>query len=171
MAIIWYREPMFDDFLYNYYRAIKLDRSLYRDSKIFENISFFFAGLIIVINGLAGLIAQKTYIETLRTVYNLNNFSASSLFGTVFSSIIGWLIWSTLIYIIGAKLFSEAKISTSFKNVLRYFYVYWKQKNIRNNSSRDISADCGYYELTGSSSSNRKYFVDIQQTCHCYYTL
>ena len=118
MAIIWYREPMFDDFLYNYYRAIKLDGSLYRDSKIFENLSFLFAGLIIIINGLAGLVAQKTYIETLSTVYNISNFSGSGLIGAVLSSIIGWVIWAVLIYIIGAKLFSEAKISTSFKNVL-----------------------------------------------------
>jgi len=118
MAIIWYRKPMFDDFLYNYYRAIKLDKNLYRDSKIFGNLSFFFAGLIIIINGLAGLVAQKSYIETLKTVYNLNNFSGSSLPEAILSSVIGWIIWAVLIYIIGAKLFSENKISTSFKNIL-----------------------------------------------------
>ena len=45
---------MFDDFLYNFYRSIKLDKDLYKDKKIFENLSLFFDGLIIIISGFAG---------------------------------------------------------------------------------------------------------------------
>ena len=109
---------MFDDFLYNFYRSIKLDKSLYKDPKSFENLSFFFAGLIIIINGLAGLVAQSTFIETLRTVYGVSGVPETSLFGTVFSSILGWIIWAVLLYVIGAKLFAETNTAANFKNML-----------------------------------------------------
>ena len=109
---------MFDDFLYNFYRSIKLDKSLYKDPKSFENLSFFFAGLIIIINGLAGLVAQSTFIETLRTVYGVSGVPEASLLGTVFSSILGWIIWTVLLYVIGAKLFSETNTVANFKNIL-----------------------------------------------------
>ena len=109
---------MFYDFLYNFYRSIKLDRSFYKDPKRFENISFFFAGIIIIINGLAGLVAQSAFIETLSTIYGISNISGTSLFGAVFSSIVGWIIWAVLLYVIGAKLFSETNTVVNFKNIL-----------------------------------------------------
>ena len=109
---------MFDDFLYNFYRSIKLDKSIYKDPKSFENLSFFFAGLIIIINGLAGLVAQSAFIEMLRTVYGISNISGTSLLVVVFSSIFGWIIWAILLYVIGAKLFSETNTVANFKNIL-----------------------------------------------------
>ena len=109
---------MFDDFLYNFYRSIKLDKSLYKDPKSFENLSFFFAGLIIIINGLAGLVAQSAFIEMLRTVYGISNISGTSFLVAVFSSIFGWIIWAILLYVIGAKLFAETNTAANFKNML-----------------------------------------------------
>tara|TARA_B100001123_G_C15209765_1_gene986740 strand:- start:817 stop:1371 length:555 start_codon:yes stop_codon:yes gene_type:complete len=109
---------MFDEFLYNLYRAIRLDKNLYRDPRNFQNISFLFAGLIIIINGFAGLVAQNTFLETLKTVYGLTDFTETSFIGIIFSAILGWFIWSTLIYIIGVKLFSEKGAIVSFKNVM-----------------------------------------------------
>ena len=106
---------MFDEFLYNLYRAIRLDKNLYRDPKTFENISFLFAGLIIIINGFAGLVAQKTFLETLKTVYGFTNFTETSFIGIVLSALLGWFVWSTLIYIIGAKLFSEKNAARQTK--------------------------------------------------------
>jgi len=109
---------MFDDFLYNFYRSVKLDKDLYKDKKIFEDLSFFFAGLIVIISGFAGLYAQNTFLESLEATYGFNDIPATSFLAVVFSSILGWIIWTSLIYIIGAKLFSEVNTIASFKNIL-----------------------------------------------------
>ena len=109
---------MFDDFLYNFYRSVKLDKNLYNDRKIFENLSFFFAGLIVLISGFAGLFAQNIFLGSLETTYALNKIPSSSYYIVIFSSILGWIIWTTLIYIIGAKLFSEENTVPNFKNIL-----------------------------------------------------
>ena len=109
---------MFDDFLYNFYRSIKLDKDLYKDKKIFENLSLFFAGLIIIISGFAGLYAQNNFIESLEATYGYSNIPSTGFFSVVFSSILGWIIWTILIYIIGAKLFSEKSTTANFKNIL-----------------------------------------------------
>ena len=109
---------MFDDFLYNFYRSIKLDKNLYKDKKIFENLSLFFSGLVIIISGFAGLYAQNTFIESLEATYGINNIPTASFFTVVFSSILGWIIWTALIYIVGAKLFSEVNTKVNFKNIL-----------------------------------------------------
>jgi len=109
---------MFDDFLYNFYRSVKLDKNLYKDRKIFENLSLFFSGLLIIISGFAGLYAQNTFIISLEETYGINNISTPGFFTVVFSSILGWIIWASLIYIVGAKLFSEVNTKANFKNIL-----------------------------------------------------
>ena len=109
---------MFDDFLYNFYRSIKLDKNLYKDKKIFENLSLFFSGLVIIISGFAGLYAQNTFVESLEATYGINNIPTASFFTVVFSSILGWIIWTALIYIVGAKLFSGVNTKANLKNIL-----------------------------------------------------
>ena len=109
---------MFDDFLYNFYRSVKLDKNLYKDGKIFGNLSLFFAGLIVLIGGFAGLFAQNTLISSFETTYLLNNIPNTSYPNVILSSILGWVIWAILIYIIGAKLFSESNTAANFKNIL-----------------------------------------------------
>ena len=104
---------MFDDFLYNYYRSIKLDKNLYKDKKIFQNLSFYFAGLVVIIGGLAGLYAQNTFIKNLDT-----NIPTTSFLAVIISSILGWFVWTCLIYLIGGKLFSESNTKANFKKLL-----------------------------------------------------
>ena len=109
---------MFDDLLYNFYRSIKLDKSLYKDPKSFENLSLCYAGIIIITNGIAGLVAQNNFIKDMTAVYGIDNLYNTSFLMALFSSLLGWLVWSTLIYIIGVKLFSENKKIVNFKSVL-----------------------------------------------------
>ena len=104
---------MFDDFLYNYYRSIKLDKNLYKDKKIFQNLSLYFAGLVVIIGGLAGLYAQNTFIKNLEA-----NIPTTGFLTVVISSILGWILWTCLIYLIGGKLFSEANTRVNFKKLL-----------------------------------------------------
>ena len=108
---------MFEDFSKVILRSIKLDNSLYKDPKSYENISLYFAGIIIIINGLAGLIAQNTFIEFLDTNYNAV-IPQTSLFSAMFSSLLFWIISAALIYIIGGVIFPETNTVKNFKNIL-----------------------------------------------------
>ena len=54
---------MFGEFLNIIFKSIKLDKSLYSDSKNFSEASIYFAGLIIILDGVAGAVAANTIIK------------------------------------------------------------------------------------------------------------
>ena len=51
---------MFALFLDIVFRSLKLDKSLYIDSKNFGEASVYFAGLIMILDGVAGAVAANT---------------------------------------------------------------------------------------------------------------
>ena len=55
---------MFGQFLNIVVRSIKLDKSLYKDNKNFGEAAITFAGLIMIVDGLAGAVAANTVIKT-----------------------------------------------------------------------------------------------------------
>ena len=55
---------MFGEFLNIVFKSIKLDRSLYTDNKNFGEASVYFAGLIMILDGIAGAVAANTVIKT-----------------------------------------------------------------------------------------------------------
>ena len=50
---------MFGEFLNIIFKSIKLDKSLYSDNKNFGEASIYFAGLIMIFDGIAGAVAAK----------------------------------------------------------------------------------------------------------------
>ena len=46
------------------FRSIKLDKTLYKDNKNFGEAAIYFAGLIMILDGLAGAVAANTVIKT-----------------------------------------------------------------------------------------------------------
>ena len=55
---------MFGEFLNIIFKSIKLDRSLYNDNKNFGEASIYFAGLIMILDGVAGAVAANTIMKT-----------------------------------------------------------------------------------------------------------
>ena len=55
---------MFAEFLNIIFKSIKLDKSLYSDVKNFGEASIYFAGLIMILDGIAGAVAANTIIKT-----------------------------------------------------------------------------------------------------------
>ena len=55
---------MFGEFLNIIFKSIKLDKSLYTDSKNFGEASIYFAGLIMILDGIAGAVAANNIIKT-----------------------------------------------------------------------------------------------------------
>ena len=97
---------MFGEFLNIIFKSIKLDKSLYTDSKNFGEASIYFAGLIMILDGIAGAVAANNIIKTAVAMSGL-------------TAIITWFIWAILIFVIGVKLFPDKQTKTSFKKVLR----------------------------------------------------
>ena len=96
---------MFGEFLSIVFKSIKLDKSLYSDNKNFGEASVYFAGLIMILDGIAGAVAANTVIKTAVAMSGL-------------TSIVTWLVWAIFIYVIGVKLFPDKKTKVPFKKVL-----------------------------------------------------
>ena len=96
---------MFGEFLSIIIRSLKLDKSLYKDNKNFSEAAIYFAGLIMILDGVAGAVAANTIIKT-----------AIGLSGL--TAILTWLVWAIFIYVVGVKLFPDKEIKIPFKKIL-----------------------------------------------------
>ena len=96
---------MFAQFLDIIFKSIKLDKNLYRDSRYFGEAAIYFAGLIMILDGVAGAIAANSIVKT--------SIGISGL-----TAILTWLVWAIFIYVIGVKIFPDKESKIPFKKVL-----------------------------------------------------
>ena len=96
---------MIGEFLNIIVRSIKLDKTLYSDNKNFAESSIYFAGIIMILDGIAGAVAANTIIKTAIAMSGL-------------TAIITWLVWAIFIYVIGVKIFPDKENKIPFKKVL-----------------------------------------------------
>ena len=96
---------MFGEFLNIIFKSIKLDRSLYSDNRNFGEASIYFAGLIMILDGIAGAVAANTVIKT--------GIAISGL-----TALLTWFVWAVLIFVIGVKLFPDKQTKVPFKKIL-----------------------------------------------------
>ena len=96
---------MFGEFLSIIVRALKLDKSLYKENKNFGETSIYFAGIIMILDGIAGAVAANTIIKTAVAMSGL-------------TAILTWFVWSILVFVIGVKLFPDKQTKVPFKKVL-----------------------------------------------------
>ena len=96
---------MFAEFLNIIFKSIKLDKTLYSDNKNFGEAAIYFAGLIMILDGVAGAVAANTVVKT-------------SIGMSGMTAIITWLIWAIFIFVIGVKLFPDKQTKVPFKKIL-----------------------------------------------------
>ena len=96
---------MFAQFLDIIFKSIKLDKNLYKDTKYYGEAAIYFAGLIMILDGIAGAVAANTIIKT--------SIGVSGL-----TAILTWLVWAIFIYVIGVKIFPDKESKIPFKKVL-----------------------------------------------------
>ena len=96
---------MIAEFLNIFFRSLKLDKSLYKENKYFGEAALYFAGLIMILDGVAGAVAANTIVKT--------SIGMSGL-----TAILAWLVWAIFIYVIGVKIFPEKETKIPFKKVL-----------------------------------------------------
>ena len=96
---------MFAQFLDIFFKSLKLDRNLYKDSRYFGEAAIYFAGLIMILDGVAGAVAANSIVKT--------SIGISGL-----TAILTWMVWAIFIYVIGVKIFPDKESNISFKKVL-----------------------------------------------------
>ena len=96
---------MFAQFLDIFFKSLKLDKNLYKDTKYFGEAAIYFAGLIMILDGVARAVAANSIVKT--------SIGISGL-----TAILTWLVWSILIYVIGVKIFPEKESKIPFKKIL-----------------------------------------------------
>ena len=96
---------MFAEFLNIIFKSIKLDKTLYSDNRNFGEAAIYFAGLIMILDGVAGAVAANTVVKTAIGISGL-------------TAIITWFIWAIFIFVIGVKLFPDKQTKVPFKKVL-----------------------------------------------------
>ena len=96
---------MFGEFLDIIVRSIKLDKTLYKDNKNFGEAAIYYAGIIMILDGIAGAVAANTIIKTAIAMSGL-------------TSILTWFVWSIFIFVIGVKLFPDQDTKIPFKKIL-----------------------------------------------------
>ena len=96
---------MFGEFLNIIFKSIKLDKSLYTDNRNFGEASVYFAGLIMILDGIAGAVAANNIIKTAVAMSGL-------------TAIVTWVLWSVLVFVIGVKIFPDKQTKVPFKKVL-----------------------------------------------------
>ena len=96
---------MFAQFLDIIFKSIKLDKNLYKDTRYFGEAAIYFAGLIMILDGIAGAIAANTIVKT--------SIGISGL-----TAMLTWLVWAIFIYVIGVKIFPDKESKIPFKKVL-----------------------------------------------------
>ena len=96
---------MLAEFLTIFSKSLKLDRSLYRDIRYFGEAGIYFAGLIMILDGVAGAVAANTIVKTAIGISGI-------------TAILTWFIWAIFIYVIGVKLFPDKETKVPFKKML-----------------------------------------------------
>ena len=96
---------MFAEFFNIVFSSLKLDKNLYRNNKNFGEAAIYFAGLIMILDGVAGAVAANTIIKT--------SIGISGI-----TAILTWLVWAIFIYVVGVKLFSDKESKVTFKKIL-----------------------------------------------------
>ena len=94
---------MLAEFLNIFFKFLKLDKSLYRDNRYFGEAAIYFAGLIMILDGVAGAVAANTIIKT--------SIGLSGL-----TAILTWFLWSIFIFVIGVKIFPDKDQKVPLKN-------------------------------------------------------
>ena len=85
---------MFAQFLEIFFKSLKLDKSLYRDNKYFGEAAIYFAGLVMILDGVAGAVAANSIVRT--------SIGISGL-----TALLTWFVWAIFIFVIGVKIFPD----------------------------------------------------------------
>ena len=157
---------MFGEFLNIIVRSIKLDKTLYKDNKNFGEAAIYFAGLIMILDGLAGAVAANTIIKTAVAMSGL-------------TAIVTWFVWSLFIYVVGVKLFPDRETKVRFKKVLigvGFCPCSWNFKIFRSNTR--FNGSYNFFNsivdicwINNFNKTNFKFKIKFQIFWYCFFII
>ena len=136
---------MFAEFLDIIFKSLKLDKNLYKNNRNFGEAGIYFAGLIMILDGVAGAVAANTLVKT--------SIGISGL-----TAILTWLVWAIFIYVIGVKIFPDKESKVPFKKSFdwswlcacpRFSKVFWccARASNTNNFSYSVMDFCFFNNI------------------------
>ena len=109
---------MLTEFYSIFIRSLKLDKTLYKEKKYFENEGgIYFAILIIIFTALVSLIPHKAILN-FYSQFDLGQIEFPSLLMVVLGSTITWLLRSTYLFLVSIILLPNNKIKKKFIKTL-----------------------------------------------------
>lgn len=109
---------MFSEFLSIIIRAIKLDKSLYKDNKNFGEASIYYALLIILISAIISIVPNSSFLNYMNLKFDLGPIKGPSLKAIIISSFIAWVIKTSYLYFVGVILFPNKKTNCNFRKII-----------------------------------------------------
>ena len=102
---------MFSEFLSIIVKSIKLDKSLYKDARNFDEAAIYYALLIILFGSIISIIPNSSFLNYMNLNFGLGPIKGPSLKAIILSSFIMWIIKTTYLYFVGVVLFPNKKTS------------------------------------------------------------
>jgi hypothetical protein len=109
---------MFSEFLNIIFKSIKLDKSLYKNSKYFGEASIYYAVIIILLTSIISMVPGSTLSQYMGTMFGITDVKGPALRSIIIMSFIIWLMKTTYLYFIGVVIFSSKSTKCSFKKLL-----------------------------------------------------
>ncbi len=109
---------MFGEFLNIIFKSIKLDKSLYKDSKNFGEAAIYYALLIILIGSIISIIPNSSFLNYMNLKFDLGTIKGPSLKAIIISSFIMWIVKTTYLYFVGVILFPNKKTNCNFRKMI-----------------------------------------------------
>ncbi len=109
---------MLGEFLNILFKSIRLDKSLYSDTRNFGEASIYYALLIVLIGSIISIIPNSSFLNYMNLRFDLGPIKGPSLKAIIISSFIMWLIKTIYLYFVGIVLFPSKKTNCNFRKMI-----------------------------------------------------
>ena len=96
--------------------SIKLDKSLYKESRYYSDAAIFFAALIILVTSLISILPNTFFLDYMATI--IGKVEPPRLAGVIIGGFIGWVLISCYLFFFGAILFPSKSTEKNFKKTM-----------------------------------------------------
>ena len=109
---------MFIEFFNIIFKSIKLDKSLYRDTRNYTDASIYFSIIIVLLTAIIGIIPGSAMLDFFSSSFKINDIKGPSLRSVIITSVIIWILKTTYLYFVGVILFPSKSTKSDFRKIL-----------------------------------------------------
>ena len=110
---------MLGEFLHIIFKSIKLDKSLYGDSKNFSEASIYFAIIIILLMSIISMVPGSVLYQHMGSILGITEVMKGPSFRSIIiMSFAVWLVKTAYLYFIGVVMFPSKSTKCNFRKLL-----------------------------------------------------